>query len=149
MKIEDLVILGIVAVALYRVFLWLREAARTPDPWGPELEAALEAPEAVPLCHDCLMPQQHNGWFCPECGAAVGRYCNWLPGVYIFSMGEAFRSGVTERFRLTWPIAAGYVLVSFHAFSCMAPICWIFLFKNLRENARNREHTDINGTESL
>ena len=135
-------------VALYRVFLWLREAKRTPDPWGPDIEAALEAPDAEPLCHDCLTQQQHNGWFCPECGAAVGRYCNWLPGVYIFSMGEALRSGVTERLRVTWVVVMGYVLISLHTLACLAPICWIFLFKNFRENARNHEVAEADRIEA-
>ena len=130
MKIEALVILGVGAAALYRVWIWLRQAARTPDPWGAEIGSALEDPNAVPVCPHCLTPQQHNGWFCPECASTVGRYSNWLPGVYIFSIGEAFRRGITERIRCNLLLITGYALVTLSHFSLLAPISWIFLFNN-------------------
>ena len=149
MKIEGLVIFGIVLVAMYRVFVWLKDVELTPDPWGPDVQAGLEAPEALPVCHDCLAPQDHIGWFCPECGAAVGKYCNYLPGVYIFSVGEAFRSAVTERFRLNWLTAVGYMAASFHVLSCLAAICWIFLFKNIFEKQRELQSAATNGMEPL
>jgi len=132
MKIEALVILGVGAVVLYRVWLWLREAPYTPDPWGAEIGGALGDPDAVPVCPHGLTPQEHNGWFCPECGSTVGQYSNWLPAVYIFSIGEAFRRGVTEPMRNHLLIITGYVLVTLSYFSLLAPISWIFLFRNFR-----------------
>ena len=71
-----LVILGAFGLAVYRFILWIMEAPRTVEPWGDEAEKAVNDEEAVPLCHHCLTPQAHNGWFCPECGAIVGPYCN-------------------------------------------------------------------------
>ncbi len=73
------VILLFGGVAIYRAVLWLTSAARTPDPWGEEVEAALNQGEAVPLCHHCFTPQEHNGWFCPSCASTTGPYCNYLP----------------------------------------------------------------------
>lgn len=34
-----------------------------PDPWPEEVDAAVRSPEAVPLCIDCLYPQEHHHWF--------------------------------------------------------------------------------------
>ena len=142
MKIEALVILGVGAAVLYRVWIWLREAPYTPDPWGAEVGGALEDPESLPVCPHCLVPQEHNGWFCPECGSTVGQYSNWLPAVYIFSIGEAFRRGVTERMRNYPLIIMGYVLVTLSYFSLLAPIFWIFLFRNFRRGTGQQREQD-------
>jgi len=132
-ELVALVVLGIVAVALYRLVLWLMEAKRTADPWGEELDKALDQDDAVPLCHHCLTPQQHNGWFCPQCGATVGPYCNYLPFVYIFSQGEVVRAGVTEHLRRSPLIVVGLVLTSLVMCAVLAPVYWFFLFRHLRQ----------------
>ena len=134
--VAALVILGICALAIYRVVVWLMEAPRTADPWGNEIDEALNQGEAVPLCHHCLTPQEHNGWFCPECGATVGPYCNYLPFVYIFAEGEVLRAGVTERLRRNPLIVIGFILFSLTVFAPIAPIYWFFLFKNLRHGGK-------------
>jgi hypothetical protein len=132
-ELVALVILAILGMAIYRLVLWLTEAKRTADPWGDEIDKALDQDDAVPLCHHCLTPQQHNGWFCPECGATVGPYCNYLPFVYIFSQGEVLRAGVTERIRRSPLIVIGLVLLSLTMFAIAAPFYWFFLFKHLRQ----------------
>ena len=129
-----LVILGVCALAIYRVVLWIMDAPCSQDPWDHEVEEAISRDEAVPLCHHCLTPQEHLGWFCPECGATVGPYCNYMPYVYVFSQGEIFRAGVTERLRARPLVVVGYVLVSLGMYVIFAPIYWFFLFKNLRRN---------------
>ena len=131
-ELAAIVVLGLLALVVYRVVLWLMGTARTADPWSDEINKALDQDDAVPLCNHCLTPQQHNGWFCPECGATVGPYCNYMPYVYIFSQGEVLRAGVTERLRLTPLIAIGYVFLSHCTFAVVAPVYWFFLFKNLR-----------------
>ena len=128
-----LVILGLLGVAFYRLVRWLTEGTRTADPWGEEIDKALDQEDAVPVCHHCLTPQQHNGWFCPQCGATVGPYSNYLPFVYIFSQGEVLRAGVTERFRRSPLIVIGFVLLSLTMCAVAAPFYWFFLFKHLRE----------------
>ncbi len=127
-----LVILGILGVAIYRVIVWLAGAKRTADPWGDEVGKALEQDDALALCHHCFTPQQHQGWFCPECGATSGPYCNYLPYIYVFAQGEVLRAGVTERFRRRPIIVVGYVLFSLSMYAIAAPIYWFFLFRNLR-----------------
>jgi hypothetical protein len=128
------VILLFCGVAIYRAVLWLTSAPRTPDPWGDEVEAALNQGEAVPLCHHCLAPQEHNGWFCPACGSTTGPYSNYLPFVYIFSQGEALRSGVAQRVRRSPLVVAGYFLFSLSLFGIVAPVYWFFLLRNLQHN---------------
>ena len=127
-----LAILGICGMAIYRFVLWVREAPRTPDPWGKETEEAINREDAVPVCHHCLTAQQHNGWFCPECGATFGPYCNYLPFIYIFSEGEVLRAGTTGRYHRSPLMIIGFVLFSLSMFAIAAPIYWYFLFKNLR-----------------
>jgi len=126
-----LVILGICAMAVYRFVLWVMEAPRTVDPWGKEIDEVMNRDEAVPVCHHCFTPQLHNGWFCPECGAIVGPYCNYMPYLYIFSEGEVLRAGVTERIGRRPLVVTGYILFSLGMFAIAAPIYWFFLFKNL------------------
>ncbi len=105
-------ILGLFSAAVYTFCRWLFTAPLTPDPWGAEVEQAVEGEGAVPLCPHCLAPQEHNGWFCPECGSTVGPYSNYLPAVYIFSIGEAVRAGVTRRLRHPLLLGIGYVLIA-------------------------------------
>ena len=133
-SLAALVILGICALAIYRFVIWLKEGPRSANPWGNEIDEALDRGEGLPLCHHCLTPQDHNGWFCPECGATVGPYCNYLPYVYIFSQGEVLRAGVTERFRRGPLIVIGLVLCSLALCAVLAPIYWFFLFKHLRHS---------------
>jgi len=133
--IVALALLGIAELALYRCFPWLQKGPRTPDPWGKEVEDALEQGEAPPLCHHCLAPQEHNGWFCPECGATVGPYAYYLPWVKAFSQGEVLRAGVNERFRHTPLIVTGFILLPLFLFLPLAPFYWFFLFRNLSQGA--------------
>ena len=135
--------LGFLAVGLYRALKWLTTAPRTPDPWGAEIAAAVESEDAVPLCQHCLFPQEHNGWFCPECGAAVGPYCNYLPMVYPFSIGESLRAGITGPFRRNWLTLTGYALIAVGFLSILlAPVYLLFLYPRLArpsEELRNEE----------
>ncbi len=130
-----LVLLGFVAAAIYMFVIWLMDARRTPDPWGEEVTNALESDEAVEVCHHCLTPQHHNGWFCPECGATVGNYCNYLPFVYVFSQGEVLRAGVMERLRPRALIVVGYVLLSLATLAVVAPVYWFWLYRNLHRTS--------------
>jgi len=126
-----LVLLGICATAVYVFVLWVMEAPRTVNPWGKDIDEVVNRDDAIPVCHHCFTPQPHNGWFCPECGAIVGAYCNYMPYLYIFSEGEVLRAGVTERMRRVPLIVIGYIAVSIGMFAAAAPIYWFFLFKNL------------------
>ena len=125
-----LAILGLIGATIYGFCQWLLACPRTPEPWGPEVEQAVEGEDAVPLCPHCLTRQEHNGWFCPECGSTTGRYSNYLPFVYVFSLGDAVRAGVYQREPWTPWLVAGYVLIAFAWFSILAPIYCLLLFLN-------------------
>jgi hypothetical protein len=148
MKIEALVILGIGGLALYRALIWLMEAERTPDPWGPEIEESLEKPDAIPVCPHCFTPQKHDGWFCPECGSTSGQYGNYLPAVYIFSIGQAVRGGVEQRKPWSPLLTAGYVLIALSHFSVLAPAYCLFLFIN-RSSTRRLQEAQANASEAI
>jgi hypothetical protein len=132
-----LVLVSLGGMAIYRLVLWLMDAPRTAEPWGDEIDKALAQDDAVPLCHHCFTPQEHIGWFCPECGATVGPYCNYMPYVYVFSQGEVLRAGVLEHLRCTALIVIGFIVFSLGMFSIggpllfAVPIYWFFLFRNL------------------
>src|SRR3954467_3978634 len=106
--VGTLAILGLVAAFVFRFWHWLLTCPRSPDPWGTEVEEAVEREEAVPVCPHCLTPQEHNGWFCPNCGSTSGQYGNYLPNVYIFSIGDAVRAGVQQRSRWSPLLVTGY-----------------------------------------
>ena len=127
-------IIGLCCAAVYAFFKWLLASPRTPDPWGPEGEEAVQKVEAVAVCPHCLTLQAHNGWFCPECGSVSGQYGNYLPSVYIFSIGEAARAGVEHPNRWRPLLVTGYVLIAFGFFSVLAPAYCLFLFVNLSRN---------------
>jgi hypothetical protein len=130
-----LVLIGFGLVILWRVLRWFRGAAVTPDPWGPEVEEILRKDEALEVCPHCLTPQQHTGWFCPECGSTVGPYSNYMPYIYIFSQGEVLRSGVTLPMPHRRFVLLGYLLFSFSMFSALAPVYWFFLLRNAHRPA--------------
>ncbi len=50
--------------ACYGLVIWIKQAVPRPDPWGPEVEHALEELDPAPVCPHCLIPQEHNGWLC-------------------------------------------------------------------------------------
>ena len=98
--------------ALWRFFRWVREAPVRPDPWDAELEQKLSDPEAVEVCPHCLTEQPPTAWFCIGCGRAIGPYNNVMPYLQIFSEGEVFRNGTSERMRKSPIIPIGYFLIS-------------------------------------
>jgi len=101
-----------------------------PDPWPAELDAAVRAPDAIPVCHRCTTPCELPVWFCPVCGASIGPYNNILPFVRIFSFGEVLRSGLQPTARFTLLTVPGYILVTLHFAFYLAPFYFIRLIMN-------------------
>ncbi|EEF58410.1 hypothetical protein [Pedosphaera parvula] len=133
-NIEGLVVLGIFAIVVYAVVQWLRRPMQgppTPNPWPEEVETSVQAPDALPLCHRCFTPQDHNGWFCPKCGTATGPYNNLMPYLYIFSQGEVLRAGVMDRIRPGFVSRFGFILFSFAEYFIAAPLYLYFFLRNL------------------
>jgi hypothetical protein len=124
---------GLLALAgLWCLIVWVREAPQKPDPWDAEIGRRLEEPEAVEICHHCFTQQPPNAWFCEHCGSAVGPYNNIMPYLNVFSEGEVFRNGATDKLRTKPLVIAGYLLFSLSAYAVFAPVFWFFLFKNLK-----------------
>jgi hypothetical protein len=117
---------------LWRFIGWIREAPRKPDPWDAEVEHRLEDPEIREVCRHCSTPQEPTAWFCENCGSAVGPYNNLMPYLNVFSEGEVFRNGVTDRFRNRPVVLIGYFLISLGCYTIFAPIYWFLLFSNLK-----------------
>lgn len=132
-------------LVLWRIVVWIRNAPLHPDPWDAAIEQDMQDPGAVHVCHRCFSPVSAAGWFCERCGSAVGPYNNLMPYVRIFSEGEVFRNGVTDRLRASPLIVAGYFLYSLTSYVVFAPVYWFFLFKKLRQSARNNPSVGSRG----
>ena len=118
-------------VAVMRCLQWFWNVKPKPDPWGPEVEAALDDPQVLPACHRCFMPHAETDWFCPECGAAVGDYNNWSPYLQLFSVGEVLRDGTFGKPQHNWITVLGYLLLSVSQYIIFAPVYWVLFFMNL------------------
>ena len=118
---------GLVLVGLWRLFVWIRDAPSTPNPWSVEIEESLQQADATPICHRCLTPHQTDARFCEHCGSAVGTYNNLMPFIYIFSQGEVLRNGVTDKLRANPLTIVGYLLYSLCSYVIFAPIYHPFL----------------------
>jgi len=143
---EQVVAVGGVAVFIaaivVRFLRWCREGEIRPNPWGPEVDAALESPEVFPVCLRCSAPHSETAWFCPECGAAVGDFNNWNPYLYIFSLGEVLRAGAFGQIRWSWLTVLGYLLLSAGEYVIFAPVYW---FRCIRNMARTTAPTGTLG----
>lgn len=118
---------------------WLRRwwhFPAKPDPWPEEVGRAIWEPDAVEVCHHCFAPQSEPRWFCPECGAAVGQYNNWMHYIHIFSVGEVLRSGMGPEARFSRLTVPGYVVFGLLEFGIFAPVYYVQLFRNWRRHAR-------------
>jgi hypothetical protein len=130
--------LGGISLAIWQLIEWIREATPPPNPWGPEIDAALTNDELPPSCHFCSAPLSETGWFCPGCGRSIGPYNNYSPYLYAFSLGEMMQRGTLEPFRVNWLTVAGYLLLSIFYFSVIAPIYWVLFFLNLSRQSKGR-----------
>lgn len=156
--------IGLLALAvLWRFIVWIRDAPRTPDPWDAEVEQKLQDPEAQPICHRCMTPQEPDAWFCKHCGAAVGPYNNLMPFLNVFSEGEVLRNGLSDRFRNRPFIAVGYFLISLSfilalvvdyplvgvgILSFVALFYWASVLRNLKRPPGRQEPADIHDSSS-
>ena len=119
-------------VLLFFCFLrWILSGPVRPDPWDESITAQMQLPDATALCHRCVTPHLDHEHFCPNCGAAVGDYNNVLPFEQVFSEGEVFRHGTTEKLRATPLVIGGYFLLSAAAYTLFAPFYWFLLLRNL------------------
>jgi hypothetical protein len=120
---------------IWMLVRWFRDAPMQPDPWDAKVEAELASEKAAPMCHRCLCPHHEAEYFCPECGAPVGTYTNWLPFPYLFSIGHTLRIGTDGTYRHSPLIIAGFLLFSWleygEYFPLFVPVYWFVFLKRL------------------
>ena len=120
--------LGVAGVVAF--WRWCFSGPLMPDPWGEQVQAELQSPDSLPVCHRCLHEHAETCHFCPQCGASVGDYNNMLPWEQLFSEGEVLRNGTGANLpRRPW-VLVGYVLLSTAAYLLFAPVYWFFLIRN-------------------
>ena len=143
MRLESILLVTLVILVLSRIAVrlaeWFRNAPVDPDPWDKSVAEHLDDADCLPVCHRWLTPQNHDGWYCPECGSVVGQYANYLPYVYLFSVGEVFRNGVQHRLQRSPLVKLGYLLISVSEYVVFAPLYWHRFFTNLRRCKRSEE----------
>ena len=127
-RVGVLALVFLAAVGVYALVRWFVSGPYSADPWGEEVEKGLESDEALPICHRCLRPHSPVVDFCPNCGATVGQYTNWLPYPYIFSLGDTLRLGTSGAFHRTFLTDFGFMLLALAEYTVFAPLYWIFLF---------------------
>lgn len=140
--ISLLLVAGLPVFVLWRAILWVRTAPRRPDPWDAETEEIIQRPDAIPTCHHCSVPYSPEQWFCEHCGSAVGTYNNWMPYVYLFSIGEVFRTGARGRFRVNALTVVGYLVLSYN-YLILAPVFWFLLFRNCKRIKTEDSHKSM------
>ena len=118
------------------------ETAGPRYPWPDEIQAEVDCPDAVRVCHHCITPQEHLGWFCPECGIATGPYNNCMPFVCIFSIGEVLRAGVDEKRRFPQWVYPVYFLLGLQYYYIFAPVYWFRLFRAQKRRGQNLKAID-------
>ena len=132
--IGGLALAGLLLACLWYLIAWVRNAPVKPDPWDAAVDQKLAEPETPESCTHCSTPQPPGTWFCPHCGCATGTYNNVMPFLYLFSEGEVWRNGVHNRIQARPLIIIGYLLYSLASMAFFAPIYWVFLFRNLRQD---------------
>ena len=100
-----------------------------PDPWPQEIDAAVRLPEAVPLCIDCLYPQEAHRWFCPHCGEPTGDQVALMPYLQVFVMGELFRNGVMGPPERRKGVVFFLFVYSAAQYGLFAPLYWFWMLR--------------------
>ena len=139
---------GLLAIAillcfgLWMLIRWLFSGPPQPDPWSDEVAAEIAKDDAVPLCHRCLAPHDSSLDFCPDCGAPVGPYTNWLPYPYLFSIGHTLRIGTSGDFRRSPLTIAGFFCLGIVEYALFAPVYWFMLLKGLSDRGPSNAPSD-------
>ena len=141
--VGGLAVVGLMLAGFWQLIVWVRDSPVKPDPWDAGVEQQLEVAEET--CPHCSTPQSSTAWFCHHCGRAVGPYNNLMPYICVFSQGEVFRNGATDRLRANPFTIAGYLIYSLCNYFIAAPIYWFFFFKNLKrlKQAKLKEQIEV------
>jgi hypothetical protein len=132
---ESLIVLFAFAGATVLTLIsWIRRVASrsAPDPWPWDIELAIKARVAVPLCTNCVYRQVVRQWFCPRCGFPAGEFVTTMPYLHIFALGESMRRGVMGPPEKGFVRALFLVLFSTCQYGIFAPIYWFWMVRKAR-----------------
>jgi hypothetical protein len=103
-----------------------------PDPWPKEVDISVRAPDAIPLCIDCLYPQEEHPWFCPHCHFPTGECVPMMHYLQIFSLGEVLRCGVIGPPEKGLARKIFLIFLSISQYAIFAPIYWYWMARKSR-----------------
>jgi hypothetical protein len=129
--VGSLAILTLIGVAVWRVVKWISRTEVKADPWDETVAAEVARDDAVPLCHHCLSPHDPATDFCPDCGAPVGRYTNWLPYPQLFAIGYVLRTGTSGEFKRSPITLLGFILFALTEYALFVPVYWILFVRRI------------------
>jgi hypothetical protein len=118
-------------VAVYGLIRWIQSAQVRPDPWESELAQQPDEMAENAICPRCLAPNATGQDFCANCGLPVGACTNLSPYLYLFSLGDALRTGAFGRFPIRLSTIFGYLLLPICVFAPLAPFFWYRLLQNI------------------
>ena len=102
------------------------------DPWPADIDAEARDPRAVPLCLNCLCPQERHVWFCPVCGYPTGDYVATMPYLPALLNGEFFRRGVMGPPENRIGVQVFLVVYSAASYLFFAPLYWYWMIRRAR-----------------
>lgn len=112
-ELHTFLITALASIAVWRCIVWVRDAPVPEEPWGQEIDRQLQDDTAQPVCPRCLEPFADTDSWCPHCHITLNPWVNLDPYLFMFSVGELLRNGVSERFRIRPLIVIGYFIVPF------------------------------------
>ena len=127
-------LITIIVLSLYafvRLLKRLTSGPVSPEPWDQETAAKLDDVSTKVLCHRCLVPNEPLADFCENCGAPVGKYTNYLPFPYLFSLGHTLRVGADGEYKRSPITTLGYFLLALGEYTIFAPVYWYWLFRRM------------------
>lgn len=133
METKLLILAGIALTVLsaWRLWVWFRSSPVRPDPWDESIAAGMEQENSHALCCRCLEPVPEGQHFCEHCGLPSEPCTNLSPYLYVFSLGDALRTGSFGRFTPKPLAIVGFLLFSLAEYTVFAPIYWFFLLRNI------------------
>ncbi len=102
---------------------------RKSDPWPEEVGAALDEATAVPLCTNCLFPEEGFHWFCPHCAFPTGDCVAVNPYLQIFVSGECLRRGVMGPPEQRLGPQLFLALYAVNQYTIFAPVYWFWMIR--------------------
>ncbi len=101
----------------------------TPDPWPAEVDVSVRATTAIPLCRDCLYPQEEQRSFCPHCGTPIGELVPLDPYLQIFLIGDTLRKGVLGPPERRTGAQLFLIAFSLIQYAVLAPVYWFWMVR--------------------